>query len=85
MRDRCQETIDRDYEHDDTIGTFNESRTAKSVSCTAAVARKYNGNRGKVENCTVGVHLGYWTPDCKSILDSRLYVPMTCPLTASLA
>jgi SRSO17 transposase len=75
VRDRCQQIIARDHAHDEAIGTVDESGTAKSGSCTAAVARQYNGNRGKVENCTVGVHLGYSIPGFQTILDSQLYLP----------
>ena len=75
VRDRCQQIIARDHAHDEAIGTVDESGTAKSGSCTAAVARQYNGNRGKVENCTVGVHLGYWIPGFQTIVDSQLYLP----------
>jgi SRSO17 transposase len=75
LRDRCQQIIARDHAHDEAIGTVDESGTAKSGSHTAAVSRQYNGNRGKVENCTVGVHLGYSTPEFRTILDSQLYLP----------
>jgi SRSO17 transposase len=75
VRDRCQQIIARDHAHDEAIGTVDESGTAKSGSCTAAVARQYNGNRGKVENCTVGVHLGYAIPGLQTLLDSQLYLP----------
>ena len=75
VRDRCQQIIARDHAHDEAIGTVDESGTAKSGSCTAAVARQYNGNRGKVENCTVGVHLGYSIPGFQIIVDSQLYLP----------
>jgi len=75
VRDRCQEIIARDHAHDEAIGTVDESGTAKSGSCTAAVARQYNGNRGKVGNCTVGVHLGYSTPEFQALVDSQLYLP----------
>lgn len=75
VRDRCQEIIARDHAHDEAIGTVDESGTAKSGSCTTAVGRQYNGNRGKVENCTVGVHLGYSIPGFQTILDSQLYLP----------
>ena len=34
-----------------------------------------HGNRGKVENCTVAVHLGYSATEFRTILDSRLYLP----------
>jgi SRSO17 transposase len=75
VRDRCQQVIARDHAHDEAIGTVDESGTTKSGSCTAAAARQYNGNRGKIENCTVGVHLGYSTPGFQTLLDSRLYLP----------
>ena len=75
VRDRCQQIIARDHAHDEAIGTVDESGTTKSGSCTAAAARQYNGNRGKLDNCTVGVHLGYSTPGFQTLLDSRLYLP----------
>lgn len=75
LRDRCQQMIARDHAHDEAVGTVDESGTIKSGLCTAAVARQYNGNRGKVENCTVGVHLGYSTPELQTLLDSQLYLP----------
>ena len=75
LRDRTQQIVARDHAHDEAIGTVDESGIAKSGRCTAAVIRQYNGNRGKVENCTVGVHLGYSAPGFQTILDSRLYLP----------
>jgi SRSO17 transposase len=75
LRDRTQQVIARDHAHPQAIGTVDESGTAKSGCSTAAVARQYNGNRGKVENCTVGVHLAYYAPGFRTILDSRLYLP----------
>jgi len=75
LRDRCQQIIARDHVHDEAIGTVDESGTTKSGSCTTGAARQYNGNRGKVENCTVGVHLGYSIPGFQTLLDSQLYLP----------
>ena len=75
LRDRCHQIIARDHRHDEAIGTVDESGTAKSGSGTAGVGRQYNGNRGKVENCTVGVHLGYSIPGFQTLLDSQLYLP----------
>ncbi len=75
LRDRCQQTIARDHVHEEAIGTVDESGTTKSGSCTAGAGRQYNGNRGKVENCTVGVHLGYSIPGLQTLLDSQLYLP----------
>ena len=75
LRDRCQQIIARDHAHPQAIGTIDESGTHKSGNHTVGVARQYNGNRGKVENCTVGVHLGYCAPGFQCLLDSRMYLP----------
>jgi SRSO17 transposase len=75
VRDRCQQIVARDHADEEAIGTVDESGMAKSGSHTAAVSRQYNGNRGKVENCTVGVHVGYSTAGFRTMLDSRLYLP----------
>jgi SRSO17 transposase len=75
LRDRTQQVIARDHAHPEAIGTIDESGIAKSGHSTAAVARQYNGNRGKVENCTVGVHLGYSIPGMQTMINSRLYLP----------
>ena len=75
LRDRCQQIIARDHAHAEAIGTVDESGIAKSGTSTAAVTRQYNGNRGKVENCVVGVHLGYSIPGFYTLLDSQQYLP----------
>ena len=75
LRDRCQQIIARDHAHHEAIGLVDESGTHKSGSCTVGASRQYNGNRGKVENCTVGVHLAYSTPQFHCLLDSQLYLP----------
>jgi SRSO17 transposase len=75
LRDHCQQIIARDHFHRDAIGLIDESGTHKSGNHTVGAARQYNGNRGKIENCTVGVHLGYSAPGFQSLLDSRMYLP----------
>lgn len=75
LRDRCQEIVVRDHADPEAIGLIDESGIGKSGRETAGVGRQYNGNRGKIENCVVGVHLGYSAPGFQAILDSRLYLP----------
>jgi len=75
VRDRCQEIVATEHAHQEAIGLIDESGTVKSGRETAGAARQYNGNRGKIENCLVGVHLGYSTPGFQTILDSQLYLP----------
>jgi SRSO17 transposase len=75
VRDRCLEIVARDHAHPEAIGLIDESGITKSGKCTTAVSRQYNGNRGKVENAVVGVHLAYAMPGFRTILDSQLYLP----------
>ena len=75
LRDRCQTVVAQQHAHPDAIGCIDESGTAKSGNHTVGVQRQYNGNRGKVENCAVGVHLCYTTPGFQTLLDSSLYLP----------
>ena len=75
LRDRCQEIVVQEHSHPDAIGLIDESGIHKSGHCTTAASRQYNGNRGKLENCVVGVHLGYSAPGFQTLLDSRIYLP----------
>ena len=42
---------------------------------SVGVARQYCGRLGKVDNCQVGVYLGYSNPYHASLVDYRLYLP----------
>lgn len=75
LRDRCQQMVARDHASDEAIGCVDESGTAKSGRETVGVGRQYNGNRGKIDNCVVGVHLSYSAPGFQVLLDSALYLP----------
>jgi SRSO17 transposase len=57
------------------IGVIDESGVVKKGQKSAGVGRQYCGHVGKVENCQVGVYLGYVTPHGAAFLDRRLYVP----------
>mgnify|MGYP002641751512 CR=1 FL=1 len=75
LRDRCQKIVAQQHAHVEAIGCVDESGTAKSGKQTAGVSRQWNGNRGKVDNCVVGVHLSYSAPGFQVLLDSTLYLP----------
>ncbi len=75
LRDRCGQILAKDHAHAEAIGIVDESGTTKSGKHTVGVARQYNGNRGKIDNCTVGVHLTYATPQFQTMFDSELYLP----------
>ncbi|MCH7752561.1 MAG: transposase [Planctomycetes bacterium] len=75
LRDRCQQIIVQDHAHPEAIGCVDESGTAKSGRHTVGVGRQDNGNRGKLDNCVVGVHLSYSIPGFQVLLDSAVYLP----------
>ena len=97
LRDRCQQIIAKDHAHSEAIGCVDESGTAKSGKETVGVSRQWNGNRGKLDNCVVGVHLSYSAPGFQVLLDSTVYLPedwandpvrrkkLTCPTRSSSA
>ena len=75
FHDRCQQIMARDHGHPEAIGVVDESGVAKSGDDTVGVGRQWNGNRGKVDNCVVGVHLSYAAPGFQCLLGSGLYLP----------
>ncbi len=75
MIDRVQEIVARDHSHPYAIGLIDETGSAKKGVHTACVQRQWNGNRGKVDNCVVSVHLGYTAKQFHSLLDGDLFLP----------
>jgi len=75
LRDRLQRIVARDHAFPHTIGTIDESGYPKKGRHTAAVHRQWCGATGKIDNCVVGVHLGYVAGDFHCLLDSDLYLP----------
>lgn len=75
LRDRCQQIVAKDHAHPEAIGCVDESGTTKSGRETVGVGRQWNGNRGKIDDCVVGVHLSYAAPGFQVLLDSNLFLP----------
>jgi SRSO17 transposase len=75
VNDQSQQIIATKHAHPEAIGVVDESAVAKSGDDTVGVARQWDGNRGKVDNCVVGVYLNYATPDFQCLLASGLYLP----------
>jgi SRSO17 transposase len=57
------------------IGVIDESGFVKKGDCSAGVGRQYCGRVGKVDNCQVGVYLGYVAPQGHALVDRELYLP----------
>ncbi len=61
--------------YDPGIGVLDESGFMKWGDKSAGVGHQYCGRLGKVENCQVGVFLGYVAPTGAAFLDGQLYLP----------
>jgi SRSO17 transposase len=59
----------------DGVLVFDPSAFAKKGKGSVGVQRQWCGRLGKVENCQVGVYLGYVGPCEHALLDFRLYLP----------
>ena len=53
----------------------DESGFVKKGTMSAGVARQYCGTIGKVENCQVGVFMGYASRKGYAVVDTRLFFP----------
>lgn len=54
---------------------IDESGFKKSGKNSVGVKRQYCGRLGKVDNCQVGVYLGYTNGTHRTLIDERLYLP----------
>lgn len=54
---------------------LDESGFPKAGSASVGVKRQYCGRLGKVDNCQVGVFLGYTQGAYRTLIDGRLYLP----------
>ena len=61
--------------HPDGVLVVDETGFLKKGTKSAGVARQYSGTAGRIENCQVGVFLGYAAPKGRALLDRALYLP----------
>ena len=54
---------------------LDETGFLKKGSHSVGVARQYSGTAGRIENCQIGVFLGYASPKGHALIDRRLYLP----------
>jgi SRSO17 transposase len=53
----------------------DETGFLKKGAKSVGVARQYSGTAGRIENCQVGVFLGYATRKGRALIDRALYLP----------
>jgi SRSO17 transposase len=54
---------------------LDETGFVKKGAKSVGVQRQYSGTAGRVENCQVGVFLGYASPKGHALIDRALYLP----------
>ncbi len=59
----------------DGVLVVDETGFLKKGTKSAGVGRQYSGTAGRIENCQVGVFLGYVTGRGRALLDRALYLP----------
>ena len=53
----------------------DETGFLKKGTKSVGVQRQYSGTAGRIENCQIGVFLGYASPHGRAFLDRELYLP----------
>jgi SRSO17 transposase len=61
--------------HAEGVLVVDETGFLKKGTKSCGVARQYSGTAGRIENCQVGVFLGYATNRGRALLDRALYLP----------
>jgi len=69
------EQVGRELGEPDGVIVFDPSAFPKKGTKSVGVARQWCGRLGKVENCQVGVYMGYVTRKEHAIVNTRLYLP----------
>ena len=59
----------------DGVLVVDETGFLKKGTKSCGVARQYSGTAGRIENCQIGVFLGYAGPRARAGLDRALYLP----------
>jgi SRSO17 transposase len=75
VRHQLRQVVIQQLGYKPGIGIIDESGFVKWGDKSAGVGPQYCGRLGKVENCQVGVYLGYVAPTGAAFLDCRLYLP----------
>src|SRR5205823_8933678 len=75
VRDELRKYVAEQLGETDGILIIDETGFLKKGDKSAGVARQYSGTAGRIENCQVGVFLGYATAKGRALLDRALYLP----------
>jgi SRSO17 transposase len=75
VRDDLSRYVAEHLGHPDGVLVVDESGFLKKGAKSVGVARQYSGTAGRIENCQIGVFLGYAARRGRALLDRELYLP----------
>src|SRR3954452_6212089 len=75
VRDDLIGYVGKHLGHPGGVLVVDETGFLKKGTKSCGVARQYSGTAGRIENCQVGVFLGYATAKGRALLDRALYLP----------
>ncbi len=75
VRDDLMRYVAEHLGHADGVLVVDETGFLKKGTKSAGVGRQYSGTAGRIENCQIGVFLGYVSVRGRALLDRELYLP----------
>lgn len=75
MHDEYRKDISGQLAHEDGMITVDDTGFPKKGRNSVGVARQYCGRTGKIDNCQIGVMLGYVSLMGYGLIDYELYMP----------
>jgi SRSO17 transposase len=74
-RDICRDYVVERLGDLSGVLVLDETGFLKKGKHSVGVGRQYSGTAGRIENCQIGVFLGYASPKGHALIDRRLYLP----------
>ena len=75
VRDDLQAYVVQHLSDPDSVAVLDETGFLKKGTKSAGVQRQYSGTAGRIENCQIGVFLGYASHHGQALIDRALYLP----------
>jgi SRSO17 transposase len=75
VRDELRHYVIQHLGDPEAVLVLDETGFLKKGRHSAGVARQYSGTAGRIENCQIGVFLGYASRLGQALLDRELYLP----------
>jgi SRSO17 transposase len=75
VRDDLRAQVVAELGDPDGVLVVDETGFLKKGTKSCGVARQYSGTEGRIENCQIGMFLGYASPKGRAGIDRALYLP----------